>query len=592
MKIKSGHIRDLCRPRLLSLLFSSSLFSSLLLLPLAANAAKPAFVDITEAAGVSHLHHGPSVDRRLQNLGPWFTALGAGGAVGDYNNDGFEDIYVTDNLEGMPNVLYRNNGDFTFTEVGKAAGVADLNVGGRFSSMALFLDCDNDGNKDLLVGRFGQAVLFKNKGDGTFENVSGQSEFPLKRNTVALNAFDYDRDGDLDIYMGSYFPDVDLLNVNTTKLLHDSWETARNGGTNVLMQNQGDCRYKDVTERSGLGDTGWTLAIGAGDFDKNGWTDLYLANDFGPDKLYKNNGNGTFSDISEEAFGVDTKKGMNAEVADYDNDGWMDIYVTNITEPFLNECNMLWRNNGDFTFTDVAIATKTCDSDWGWAGKFIDFDNDGLQDLYVLNGFISAGENEYIDILMPIILDSEVDLSDTMSWPQLGNMSFSGNEKNRLFKNLGRHSFDEVGKKHGVNNDRDGRGLMIADFNNDGLQDMFVINSNSKTIMYKNQSSEENRWLEIRLRGVKSNRDGIGTRVTLYTKQGIFYRETNAGNGYEGQSTAFVHVGTGKIAVIDKVLVEWPSGIRQEFKQVATAKRYTLVEGKKLEEIGKVATKK
>jgi len=543
---------------------------------------QPAFKNITQDAGVGHRHHGPSVDDKLKNLGPWFTALGSGGAVGDYNNDGFEDIYVTDSLRGMPNVLYRNNGDLTFTEVGKQAGVADLNDGKHFSAMSLFVDCDNDGYKDLFVARFGRSALFRNKGDGTFEDISDASEMPLNRNTVAVVAMDYDRDGDLDLYLGNYFPDVDLTSVKTTKLLHDSWEAARNGGTNSLLRNDGECRYVDVTKKSGLGDTGWTLAIGTGDLDKNGWVDLYMANDFGPDKMYRNNGDGTFSDVSESAFGVDTKKGMNAELGDYDNDGWLDIYVTNITEPFLNECNMLWRNNGDFTFTDVSMATQTCDTDWGWAGKFIDFDNDGWLDLYVLNGFISSGEGEYIDILMPIILDSEVDLSDTMSWPPLGEMSFSGNEKNRLFHNRGNHSFDEVSGIHGVDTDRDGRGLIIADFDNDGAQDMYVINSNHDAILYRNEIGQKKKWIEIRLEGTDSPRDAIGTRVTLFTDRGVFYRETNAGNGYEGQSTPYVHVGLGDAEIIKKIVVNWTSGKKQIFENIPTAQRFKLIEGNDL----------
>ncbi len=540
---------------------------------------KPGFKDITESAGVGHRHHGPSVDDRLRNLGPWFTALGAGGSAGDYNNDGFEDIYVTDSLRGKPNVLYRNNGDLTFTEVAKQAGVADLNDDKHFSAMSLFVDCDNDGYKDLFVARFGRSALFRNNGDGSFEDISEASELPLKRNTVAVVAMDYDRDGDLDLYLGNYFPDVDLTSVKTTKLLHDSWEAARNGGTNSLLRNEGNCKYVDKTVESGLGDVGWTLAIGTGDLDKNGWVDLYMANDFGPDKMYRNNGDGTFSDISEKAFGVDTKKGMNAELGDYDNDGWLDIYVTNITEPFLNECNMLWRNNGDFTFTDVSMATQTCDTDWGWAGKFIDFDNDGWLDLYVLNGFISSGEGDYIDILMPIILDSDVDLSDTMSWPPLGTMSFSGNERNRLFHNKGNHSFAEVAAANGVDNVRDGRGLIIADFDNDGAQDMYVINSNHEAVLYHNQIGREKKWIEIRLEGTQSNRDGIGTRLTFFTDKGVFYRETNAGNGYEGQSTAFAHVGMGNAEKVRKIVVNWPNGLKQVFEDVDTGFRYKLTEG-------------
>jgi hypothetical protein len=542
----------------------------------------PAFRDVTESAGVSHLHHGPALEERLRNLGPWFTALGAGGAVGDYDNDGYEDIYVTNSLKGHKNRLYRNNGDFTFTDVAEQAGVAYLNDEQSFSMMALFFDCDNDGWKDLLVIRFGSSLIFRNRKDGTFEDITHLSKMPKTRNAVTTVAFDYDRDGDLDLYFGSYFPDVDLTNPPTTKLLHDSWETARNGGTNFLLQNQGNGEFVDKTTEANLADTGWTLAIGTGDLDKDGWTDIYVANDFGTDKVYRNQGDGTFVDYSLEAIGIDTKKGMNAEFGDYDNDGWLDIYVTNITEPFLHECNMLWRNNGDFTFIDVSTVTGTCDTDWGWGAKFIDYDNDGLLDLYVLNGFISAGEKDYIDILMPIILDSDIDLSDTMNWQPLGDMSFSGYEHNCLFRNNGGHSFINVAKPNGVDANTDGRGLIIADFDNDGAQDMYVLNANQKAIMYRNLIGSQNNWIEIRLQGTKSNRDGIGTRVTFYSAEGLRYRETNAGNGFLSQSTSRVHAGFGSMDRVERVVVEWPSGTVQEFKDVKTRMSYTLVEGEPL----------
>lgn len=284
-------------------------------------ARTPAFQDVTRGAAVGHRHHGPALDERLRNLGPWFSALGAGGAVADVDNDGFEDIYLTDSLRGKPNVLYHNNGDFTFTEVAERAGVANINDDKNFSTMAIFFDCDNDGYKDLFVG--------------------------------------------------SYFPDVDLTNVKTTKLLQDSWETARNGGSSYLLHNVGGCRFVDRTRQAGVGGNGWTLAVATADIDKDGWLDLYVA-----------------------------------------------------------------------------------------------------------NGFISAGKEDYIDILMPIILDSDVDLSDTKNWPPLGGRSFSGYERKKLFRNSGHHSFTDVAHEEGVDSDRDGRGVIVADFDNDGAQDIFLLNSN------------------------------------------------------------------------------------------------------------------
>jgi hypothetical protein len=543
-----------------------------------------AFRDITESSGLDFRHYGPKVDERLRNLGPWFTALGAGGSVGDVNNDGLLDIYLTNSLRGKPNALFLNKGGMKFENVAERYGVANVNDDSNFSMTSLFVDLDKDGWDDLIIVRFGKSLIMRNVNGERFELVKGALDnAPFPRNPVSVVAFDYDKDGYPDLYFGCYFPDVDLTNVGgRTKLLHDSWEAARNGGTNFLMHNLGHFEFEDRTADSGLGDSGWTLALGVGDFDKDGWPDIYVANDFGPDKLYHNNGDGTFTDISVTAIGVDTKKGMNAEVGDFNNDGYPDIFVTNITEPFLHECNMLWRNNGDGTFTDVATEVGVCDTGWGWGAKFIDYDNDGYQDLYVQNGFISGGKKDYIDILMPIMLDSEVDLSDTRNWPPIGDMSFSGYEKKALFHNIGGAYFENVSAANGVDNDRDGRGLIIADLDNDGALDMVAMNANQKVILYKNVYPHPGAWITLELEGTKSNRDGFGTRVTAYTPGGMFYRETNAGNGFQSQSTPLVHIGLGAAKKVDELEVVWLSGERQRFQDVAVNQRYFLREGEPL----------
>jgi hypothetical protein len=544
------------------------------------------FIDITKDSNVNFLHKGPQVDERLRNLGPWFTALGAGGSVGDINNDGLLDLYFTNNLTGTKNSLYLNKGNLKFEDIAMSAGVADLNDERNFSTMSLLVDLDNDGWKDLFLTRFGSSKIFKNLKNGKFEDVTDRSDIPSPRNPVTAVAIDFDRDGDLDIYVGCYFPDVDLTNLGKAKtsILHESWETARNGGTNYFLENQGNFKFVDITEKVKLGDVGWTLALGTGDIDKDGWIDIYMANDFGTDKIYRNTGKGYFTDVSESSIGIDTKKGMNVEMGDYDNDGWLDIYVTNITEPYLYECNMLWRNNGDFTFMDVSKVLGVCDTQWGWGAKFIDFNNDGFLDIYVLNGFITGNQKDYIDILMPIMLEYNIDLSDTMNWPPIGEMSFSGNEKNRLFKNNWGMNFIEVGAKHSVDSNQDGRGLIVADLNNDGYQDMVVMSANQPVIVYKNTAINGNNWIDIELTGTKSNRDGIGTKVTFYSRKGIQYRETNAGNGFESQSTILVHAGLGKLKKVAKIEVIWPSGIKQVFRNVEVNKHYKLVEGGELKQ--------
>jgi hypothetical protein len=543
-----------------------------------------AFRDITQGSGFNFKHYGPKVDEKLRNLGPWFTALGAGGSAGDVNNDGLLDLYLTNSLKNRPNALFINKGGMKFEDAAARYGVADLNQPPNFSMMSLFADLDQDGFDDLIVVRFGKSLILRNVKGERFEPMESALEnAPFPRNPVAVVAFDYDKDGDLDLYFGSYFPDVDLTNVGTrTNLLHDSWEAARNGGTNFLLENQGNFHFVDKTKTAGLDETGWTLAIGTGDIDKDGRIDLYVANDFGADKVYHNNGNGTFSDVSTKSIGVDTKKGMNAELGDFDNDGFLDVYVTNITEPYLHECNMLWRNNGDGSFSDVSTALGTCDSRWGWGAKFIDYDNDGYQDIYVQNGFISGGQKDYIDILMPIMLDSEVNLSDTMNWPALGEMSFSGYEKKVLFHNIGGSSFEEVASANGVSNDRDGRGLIVADLDNDGDIDMVTMNANQNAILYENAYAKPGTQITIELEGTKSNRDGFGAQVTAYTPAGLFYRETNAGNGFQSQSTPLVHIGLGTAKKVDDLEVKWLSGKRQTFQNVAVNQRYFLREGEPL----------
>jgi hypothetical protein len=543
-----------------------------------------AFRDVTQAAGFDFRHYGPKVDEKLRNLGPWFTALGAGGSVGDVNNDGLLDIYLTNSLKNVPNALFLNKGGMKFEEAAARYGVADLNQFPNFSMMSLFADLDQDGWDDLVVVRFGKSLILRNIKGERFEPMEAALEgAPAPRNPVAVVALDYDKDGDLDLYFGAYFPDVDLTNVGQrTNLLHDSWEAARNGGTNFLLENQGNFHFVDRTQAAGLDETGWTLAIGTGDIDKDGWIDLYVANDFGADKVYHNNGNGAFSDVSLKAIGVDTKKGMNAELGDFDNDGFLDVYVTNITEPYLHECNMLWRNNGDGSFSDVSTALGTCDTRWGWGAKFIDYDNDGYQDIYVQNGFISGGKKDYIDILMPIMLDSEVNLSDTMNWPALGEMSFSGYEKKVLFHNVGGSSFEEVSRQEGVDNDRDGRGLIVADLDNDGDLDMVAMNANQNAVMYENVYAKPGAQIAIELEGRQSNRNGFGTQITAYTPEGLFYRETNAGNGFQSQSTPLVHIGLGKGQQVDDLEVRWLSGKRQRFEKVAVNQRYFLREGEPL----------
>jgi enediyne biosynthesis protein E4 len=537
------------------------------------------FEDVAAKAGVRKPHQtrvfkGPKADVLRM-----FTSGGAAVAAGDFDNDGFDDLFVTDSGEGRRSYLYRNNGDMTFTDVTTRAGVGGGNDPLSIVADALWFDYDNDGWRDLLVVRFGTPLLYRNQGDGTFKDVSATSGLHAFANTIAVIAFDYDNDGLLDLLFGNYFKPVNLLDLEDPHVLPNDLDNAVNGGGVTLWRNMGNGRFEDVTRQAGMADqTGWVLDVGHGDFNNDGHQDVYLAVDFGTDYLYMNNGDGTFTNVTETAIGFDTKKGMNVDVGDYNNDGWLDIYVTNITDEYMRECNMLWHNNGDGTLTDLSKETGTCETLWGWAAKFGDYDNDGLLDLFVTNGLRSAGPENYIPVLVDMITRPGVDFTDIREWPDIGNMTWSGYQKKKLYRNLDGHTFKEMSAEAGVDNDKDGRGLAVSDFDNDGRLDFFQTNADQEPFLYRNVTSPTGRWIQLKLVGTRSNRDAIGARVTVKTPSRTMIREVDGGNGYAGQSSQRVHFGLGTDTRIESVQIRWPSGLVENV--TAPVNRITtLVEG-------------
>ena len=534
------------------------------------SAGKIRFEEIGARARARLLHHTRRFRGAKADILEMFTSGGAAVAVGDYDNDGYDDLFVTDSDNGRTCHLLHNNGDLTFTEVTAAAGVGKGNDEHSIVSDALWFDFDNDGRLDLLVARFGTPILYHNEGNGKFRDVTAQSGLNKFGNTIAVIAFDYDNDGYLDLLFGNYFKPVDLFDLKDPHVLPNNLDQATNGGGVTLWHNQGNGTFVDVTEKAGLGShTGWTLDAGHADFDNDGWQDIYLADDYGTDRLYLNNHDGTFREITAEAIGIDTKKGMNVDVADYDRDGWLDIYVTNITDEYMHECNMLWHNNGvdasgKLTFTDLSQETGTCSTLWGWGAKFGDFDNDGWVDLFAADGLRSAGDKNYIPVLLEMIITPNVDFADVNNWPAIGDMSWSGHQKKKLFRNLGGSAFKEIAAEAGVDNDLDGRGVALADFDNDGLLDIYETNANQPSLLYHNVTSDHGHWLELKLVGTRSNRDAIGARVTIRAGGALLIREVNGGNGYSSQSSTRVHVGLGAATRIDEIEVRWPSGQREK----------------------------
>ena len=561
----------------------------------------PRFVDVARQAGLTHQHRKPILDHQLDNIMSWMASVGASVAAGDYDNDGWIDFYVTSSRKGEPNYLYKNNGAggqgrVTFTDVAHQAGLAEANGESGTSMDAVWGDYDNDGHADLYLVRWGRDSLYKNNGDGTFTEVTerlfrrrdGEPGIDWANGNAAV-FFDYDRDGRLDIYVGNYFQEVDLWNLETTRIMHDDFERARNGGHNFLYHQQEDGSFVEVATELGLDDPGWTLAVGSADLDADGWPDLYCADDFGPDQLFVNNGAGangrvTFTNASESALGFDTKKGMNVDFGDFNNDGWLDVYVTNITTAeYLQEGNMLWFNegvgeDGQLTLTDISLEAGTYDGGWGWGAKFFDYDNDADLDVVSVNGFISAGEGSYWYDLASWTVTGQ-DAADSRNWPAIGDRSFSGYEKTRLFRNDGLYSFTEEAEAAGIASNRDGRGVSVVDYDNDGDLDVFIANQDQEPHLYRNQAPSPNRWLVVALMTDPStgvNRDGIGTRVSLMASQTLLVRERDGGNGYSGQSDPRLHFGLGGAERVDFVEVRWPDGGVQYLEDVAANQVLTI----------------
>jgi len=537
------------------------------------------FEDVTAKAGVAYKHTNRSFQNPYSHIMEGYTALGAASAVADYDGDGFDDIFVTDSKVDGKNRLYHNNGDFTFSDVAEQAGVANGNDEENASADALWFDFNNNGRPDLFVVRFGRSQFFENLGNGKFREITRQAGLDRYMNAITAVAFDYDHDGKLDLVVGSYFQPTNLFKPDTPRFFPESFETANNGGGVTVYHNNGNGTFIDVTEKAGLKQGGWVLDLGHADSQNTGWDDLYVACDFGTDRFFVNNRNGSFTDETETAIGIDTKKGMNSDWGDYDNDGFLDVFVTNITDDYMKEGNFLWHNNGNRTFTDVSRETGTNDTGWGWAGKFFDYDNDGWLDLYTVNGWVSAGKESYVPDIFEMVVRPNVDFADLRNWPPMGNKSLSGYQKKKLFHNQNGQVFKEDAARHGLDALQDGRGIAVADFDNDGRLDLFVTNANAEPYLYRNTLPTGAHWVEFQMEGTQSNRMAVGTQVRVTVNGKTHLSFVNGGNGFASQSTQRVHFGLADSAIIDRVEVHWTSGAKQVFEKLAANKIYKIREG-------------
>ncbi len=535
----------------------------------ATSASKPGFMlrDETAAAGIHFVHHRPSFDAKIAGIEPHVAALGASVSVADFDGDGKPDLYFTNSRFGEPNALYRNRGDGTFEEVAASAGLADLNRAGEGVSMgAVWGDFDNDGREDVLVYRYGYLALFKNVDGHHFTDITAHAGLHRWVNSNGAIWLDYDRDGLLDLYVTAYFRnDIDLWHLATTKIMHNSFEFATNGGKNLLFHNRGGGNFEDVTDKMGVGSTRWTLAAASADFNGDGWPDIYLANDYGPEELYLNDHGRGFK-LTTAGLESESKSGMSATLGDAFNRGRLDAFVTNISERgYLFQNNNLRLNQMRETgrFRNVAEGA-VADAGWAWGAQFGDFNNDGANELFVANGFISADSaRNYWYSMSKIAGANGRFFEDAASWPAFGNASLSGYEPSRVYINRGVAGWVDVAKNVGVTDLYDGRAVAIADLSNRGAQDVIVANQNQPAVLYRDYPDSANHWIAFRLIGTRSNRSAIGAEVVLESGELRQRRIVDGGSGFASQNDRRVHFGLGSREWVDRVVIYWPSGTRQ-----------------------------
>ena len=534
----------------------------------------------SRAAGIDFVHDGPTLDSKLAHIMPQVASMGAAISIADVDADGHLDLYVTNSKEGSANRLYRNRGDGRFEDVAPQMGVADLNHPDTGVSMgAVFGDYDNDGFDDLFLYRWGRPELFHNEKGQGFTRVTDNASLPQWANINTAVWLDYDRDGRLDLFLGGYYPErFNLWKLIDTKIMPESFEYANNGGRKYLYRNLGGGRFEEVSAKAGIASTRWALAAVAADLRGTGYPDLFIANDYGVSELFINEG-GHFREVGRDAgVGYAPKSGMNASVGDVLNQGKLAIYVSNISEEgILLQGNNLWVPTGSKdrpTYENAARAMGIDLGGWSFGAQFGDLNNDGFLDLYLVNGYVSASPNEsYWYDYSKIAGGHQVVIGDAANWPAMGQRSLAGHQSKKVWINDGAGAFVDVAQMVGATDRYDGRSVALADLSNRGVLDVIVANQKGPLLLYRNSVAPDRNWIAFDLEGACrgdsppsscSNRSAIGAQVEVFWNNRQQLQEVSGGSGFCAQNQRRLHFGLGARPAVDRVVIRWPSGKMQE----------------------------
>jgi hypothetical protein len=520
---------------------------------------RPVFVDVSAASGIDF-----ELRAHFTEFCYMLETLGGGLAVLDYDRDGWLDIFFVNGAplrEGTTledtlkpkagsdsNRLYRNRGDWTFEDVTDRAGLQGRGYGMGTATG----DYDNDGDIDLYVTAMGRNTLYRNNSDGTFTDVTEAAGVAGGLWSVSSLFLDYNNDGYLDLYVARYvtwgFDNNPYCGTRENRSYCHPREFA--GVPDLLFKNNGDGTFSDVSEAAGIALPGGKgLGVAASDYNLDGWIDIYVANDQVPCFLFENNGDGTFSEVGLFAgvalsSDAETFAGMGCDFQDYDNDGYPDLFVTNLSD----EVYLIYQNGGDGTFTDQRLASGIEGTLLyaGWGVRFFDYDNDGWKDIFTANSHV-MGPNvslfySHIEFLQPLL----------------------------LFRNLSNGRFQDVSGQSGeiFQNHRPSRGLAIGDLDNDGDQDVVITQLDEHPLILKNLGGNNLNWIALSLTGTKSNRMGVGARVKITAGGVSQYRWVSTGSSYVSSSDHRLHFGLGKATAVEEVGISWPSGRLQSLSNV------------------------